>query len=94
MSVELIAVEGIGEVRAGTRLGELIADRYRLRGGDVICISQKIVSKAEGRIRDLDQVAPSAEARDLASRLGKDAGAGRAGAGREHADRQGRARAC
>jgi coenzyme F420-0:L-glutamate ligase/coenzyme F420-1:gamma-L-glutamate ligase len=49
--------------RAGQRLGT----------GDVVIVSQKIVSKAEGRIRELAAVEPGEEAVDLARELGKDA---------------------
>ena len=69
---ELIPVLGIGEVGEGSPIAELIAERCRLRGGDVVCISQKIVSKAEGRIVDLDAVRPSAKAVALAAKLAKD----------------------
>jgi coenzyme F420-0:L-glutamate ligase/coenzyme F420-1:gamma-L-glutamate ligase len=70
--VELIAVEGIGEVRAGDSIAERIAPRAGLSDSDVVCVSQKIVSKAEGRLRDLTEVEPSARALELAGRLEKD----------------------
>jgi coenzyme F420-0:L-glutamate ligase/coenzyme F420-1:gamma-L-glutamate ligase len=69
---ELIPVEGIGEVEPGSRIGELIAARRQPREGDLVCISQKIVSKAEDRLRDLDRVEPSTAARTLAAELGKE----------------------
>ncbi|HEY3553178.1 MAG TPA: coenzyme F420-0:L-glutamate ligase, partial [Solirubrobacterales bacterium] len=74
MSRELrvIPVEGMPEVREGDRVGELIAERVELQEGDVVVISQKIVSKAEGRVVRLDSVTPSARARELAERLGKE----------------------
>jgi coenzyme F420-0:L-glutamate ligase/coenzyme F420-1:gamma-L-glutamate ligase len=76
MSTELrvIPVEGIPEVCEGDRLGRLIAERAELQDGDVVVISQKVVSKAEGRVRKLADVAPSERARELAERLGKEAG--------------------
>lgn len=70
--IELIGVEGIGEVAEGSSIGELIDANCSLRDGDVVCISQKIVSKAEGRVRELDAVEVSAEAEALAARLDKD----------------------
>ena len=70
--IELIGVEGIGEVGQGSSIAELISANCSLRDGDVVCISQKIVSKAEGRVRDLDAVEVSAEAEALAARLDKD----------------------
>ena len=54
------------------KVGELIAARAELEDGDVVVISQKIVSKAEGRVRKLSSVIPGAEARKLAAVLGKE----------------------
>ena len=75
MSRELrvLPVEGIPEVREGDRVGELIAARAELQAGDIVVISQKIVSKAEGRVVRLDSVTPSERARELAKKLGKEA---------------------
>lgn len=75
MSAELrvIPVEGMPEVREGDRVGELIAARFELQNGDVVVISQKVVSKAEGMVRRLAEVEPSERARELASKLGKEA---------------------
>jgi len=75
--VELIAVRGLPEVGPGDPIGELIAGAIAARGGvlaagDIVVISQKIVSKAEGRVRDLSRVDPGVRARELADRLGKD----------------------
>ncbi len=70
--VRVLAVEGLPEVGIGDRVGELIAARAELRDGDVVVISQKVVSKAEGRIRKLSAVIPGAEARKLAAVLGKE----------------------
>jgi coenzyme F420-0:L-glutamate ligase/coenzyme F420-1:gamma-L-glutamate ligase len=60
------------EVEAGAPLGALIAERSELADGDVVVVSQKIVSKAEGRIRRLSAVIPGAEARKYAAVLGKE----------------------
>lgn len=75
MSGELrvVPVEGMPEVREGDRVGELIAARAELRDGDVVVISQKVISKAEGMVRRLSEVEPSARARELADELGKEA---------------------
>jgi coenzyme F420-0:L-glutamate ligase/coenzyme F420-1:gamma-L-glutamate ligase len=70
--VRVSPVPGIPEVGEGMRVGELIAERVDLADGDVVVISQKIVSKAEGRVRRLSSVLPSAEARKLAAVLGKE----------------------
>jgi len=62
---------GLPELGEGVDLGRLIA-ASEPAADDVVVISQKVVSKVEGRLRRLAEVAPGAEARDLASRLEKD----------------------
>jgi coenzyme F420-0:L-glutamate ligase/coenzyme F420-1:gamma-L-glutamate ligase len=66
------AVGGLPEFSEGDLIGEAIAARTRLRDGDVVVVSQKAVSKAEGRVRALASVIPGAEARRLAAVLGKE----------------------
>jgi coenzyme F420-0:L-glutamate ligase/coenzyme F420-1:gamma-L-glutamate ligase len=70
--LRVIPVGGLPEVSEGTALGDLIASHAELADGDLVAISQKIVSKAEGRIRRLSSVLPGAEARRLAAMLGKE----------------------
>ncbi|GAC1675248.1 MAG: coenzyme F420-0:L-glutamate ligase [Candidatus Dormibacteraceae bacterium] len=60
--LELIGVEGLPEVHPGDDLGELIGSRSKLELGDVIVVAQKVVSKAEGRIINLQTVRASSEA--------------------------------
>ena len=62
----------LGEIRADDDLGELLARAGEPRNGEVIVVSQKVVSKAEGRVVDLGDVTPGARALTLASELGKD----------------------
>jgi len=76
--LELIGVEGIGEVARGDSVGRLISqacagEGIALLAGDVVVIAQKIVSKAEGQLVDLADVRPSARARELARQLDKEA---------------------
>lgn len=66
------AVTGIPEVREGDAVGALIARQAELTEGDVVVISQKIVSKAEGQVRELASVTPGPEARKLAAGLDKE----------------------
>ncbi len=61
MTLTVLPVVGMPEVRAGDVLAELVAERAELADGDVVVVTQKVVSKAEGRLVDLD---PS----DLAAR--------------------------
>ncbi|MGA1370559.1 MAG: coenzyme F420-0:L-glutamate ligase [Pseudomonadales bacterium] len=70
-------LRGIPLVRAGddlvTIIGDaLIANEITPIAGDVVCLAQKIVSKAEGRLVDLASVTPSAEAVALARETDKD----------------------
>lgn len=67
--VELIGVDGLPEVNAGDDLAELIGARVTLMTGDLVIVAQKVVSKAEGRTRDLSTVTASDEAVRLAPRL-------------------------
>jgi coenzyme F420-0:L-glutamate ligase/coenzyme F420-1:gamma-L-glutamate ligase len=64
--VRVIPVEGMPEVRAGDDLAALIAERAALEDDDVLVVAQKAVSKAEGRVVRLDELDPSARARELA----------------------------
>jgi coenzyme F420-0:L-glutamate ligase/coenzyme F420-1:gamma-L-glutamate ligase len=66
---ELIAVEGLPEVRPGDDLGELISSRSKLETGDVLVVAQKVVSKSEGRLVNLRTVTASDEAVRIASQL-------------------------
>ena len=72
MAVTAVALDSIPEIHPGDDLGRLIADRIELRDDDVVVIAHKIVSKAEGRVRALGEVTPTARARSLAAELGKD----------------------
>lgn len=65
-------VGGMPEVVEGDSVGGLIAEHAGPEDGDVVVISQKIVSKAEGQVRKLSSVLPGAEARKLAAVLGKE----------------------
>ncbi len=64
--IEIVPVEGLPEIREGDDLAALIQERIDLSDGDVLVIAQKVVSKAEGRVVRLDDVEPSAQARELA----------------------------
>ncbi|TME35554.1 MAG: coenzyme F420-0:L-glutamate ligase [Chloroflexi bacterium] len=75
--VELLAPDGIPEIRPGDDLAAIIAEALRdgdigLQEDDVLVITQKVVSKAEGRLVELASVSPSPEAVEYATRWGKD----------------------
>lgn len=74
--VEIIGLR-LPEVRRGANLATLVLRAAReqgeaLRSGDVVVLTQKIVSKAEGREATLRGVRPSALARRWARRIGRD----------------------
>ena len=78
--VQVIALDGIPEVREGADLGRLIGDAIErtsgiapLTGADVLVVTQKVVSKAEGAVVDLATVTPGSEAIEFARRFDRDA---------------------
>jgi coenzyme F420-0:L-glutamate ligase len=60
MTLSVIPVGGMPEVRPGDVLAELIAGVASLEDGDVVVVTQKIVSKAEGRLEAVDPTDPLA----------------------------------
>jgi coenzyme F420-0:L-glutamate ligase / coenzyme F420-1:gamma-L-glutamate ligase len=52
--IQLIPVRGVPEVRPGDVLADLIAGHAELAPGDVVVVTQKVVSKAEGRLVPVD----------------------------------------
>lgn len=62
----MIPVRGLPEIREGDDLAALVASAFELHDGDVVVVAHKVVSKAEGRVVRLDEVEPTARARELA----------------------------
>ena len=78
--VEVIALAGLPEVRPGDDLEAMIGDALEategvlpVQPGDVLVVTQKIVSKAEGAVVDLRTVTPGARAMEWADEWGRDA---------------------
>jgi coenzyme F420-0:L-glutamate ligase / coenzyme F420-1:gamma-L-glutamate ligase len=76
--IQLFPLDGIPEVSVRDDLGSLIAAALGAAGidltdDDVVVVTQKVVSKAEGRVVDLASVEPRPQATDWAERWGKDA---------------------
>jgi coenzyme F420-0:L-glutamate ligase/coenzyme F420-1:gamma-L-glutamate ligase len=67
--MELLAVEGIGEVQAGADVAALLAESEDIGSEDVICVASTIVSKAEGRGADLADFPAGPRAEEIADRL-------------------------
>ena len=77
--VEVLALAGMPEVHSGDDLAALIGDALDTAHGalplledDVLVVTQKVVSKAEGAVVDLTTVDPRPEAIDFAERWDRD----------------------
>jgi coenzyme F420-0:L-glutamate ligase/coenzyme F420-1:gamma-L-glutamate ligase len=73
----ILPVKGIPDIKKGDDLGKLILGKVEDQGdefqqGDIAVISQKIVSKAEGRVLPLSKIIPSDFAKTIANDTGKD----------------------
>jgi coenzyme F420-0:L-glutamate ligase/coenzyme F420-1:gamma-L-glutamate ligase len=75
--VQIIEIQGLPLIKAGDNLAGLICKAAERQGtpiqdGDIIVITHVAVSKAEGRVINLDNVVPSTYARTFAELYGKD----------------------
>ncbi|WP_202319233.1 coenzyme F420-0:L-glutamate ligase [Archaeoglobus neptunius] len=70
-SVEIIPVRGLPIIKEGDDIAEMIADKVDLADGDVVVVCSTVVSKAEGRVRELSSYNPSEKALILSRKLGK-----------------------
>ena len=75
--VSIYPVPDLPEIERGAPLAALILDGIQrlsmsLETADVVVITQKVVSKAEGRVRNLGSVEPSPRAREIARRIAYD----------------------
>jgi coenzyme F420-0:L-glutamate ligase/coenzyme F420-1:gamma-L-glutamate ligase len=77
--VQVVAIDGLGEVVPGDDLPSLIADALAaasddlpIHDDDVLVVTQKIVSKAEGAIVDLTTIEPRPEVIEYAKRFDRD----------------------
>jgi coenzyme F420-0:L-glutamate ligase/coenzyme F420-1:gamma-L-glutamate ligase len=65
-------LEGLPEVAEGDDLGRLVVESGKPGADEIVVLSQKVVSKAEGRLRRLADVQPGERAAELAAKLSKD----------------------
>jgi len=79
-TIEVLALDGIPEIRVRDDLARLIGDALERTPGalpltneDVLVVTQKVVSKAEGAIVDLTGIVPGPDALEFAERYGRDA---------------------
>lgn len=75
--IRVIGIDNLPIIREGDDVGELILAslkkmEFKLLENDILVISEKIVSKAEGRLVELKDVTPSDKAMKLAESTGKD----------------------
>lgn len=73
----MFALETIGEIEKGSDLAQVIlqamdSEKLLFQDGDVLVVTQKIVSKAEGRFVNLNQLTISDQAIELAAQSGKE----------------------
>lgn len=69
--IQIIPVKGIGEIAAGTNLAACITDAFSdLKDGDILVVSSKAVSKAEGNVVHESALTPSAFALHLSELTG------------------------
>jgi coenzyme F420-0:L-glutamate ligase/coenzyme F420-1:gamma-L-glutamate ligase len=77
--LEVFALDGIPEIEPGADLADLLceaiaaSDAAPLLSSDVLVVTQKVVSKAEGAVVDLRTVEPRPEAVAFAREFGRDA---------------------
>ena len=75
--IEILGLEGLPEIKKGDDLPTLIYRTALQQGvifqdGDIVVVSQKIVSKAEGRVVNLSEVKPTPQALKIAKLSGRD----------------------
>jgi coenzyme F420-0:L-glutamate ligase / coenzyme F420-1:gamma-L-glutamate ligase len=78
-SIRVVALDGIPEIREGDDLGVIIGNALQRTAGvlpltreDVLVVTQKVVSKAEGAVVDLTTVEPRREAIKFARAFDRD----------------------
>lgn len=69
--MELIGLK-LPIIKEGDDLASMIVELANLKEGDIIVIAEKVVSKSEGRVLELEDISPSEKALKIASKIGKD----------------------
>jgi len=70
MKLEIFGVK-LPEIKKGDNIGELVCENFDLKDGDVVVVTSKIVSKAEGRFVKISEIKPTKDAINLAKKAGK-----------------------
>ena len=76
LPIEIIPINKLPLIKKGDELAELICDRAEkqntpIEEEDIVVITHVTVSKAEGRVIDLNTISPSERAEEIASKVGK-----------------------
>jgi coenzyme F420-0:L-glutamate ligase / coenzyme F420-1:gamma-L-glutamate ligase len=76
-SLQIIPIHNVPEIVPGVNIGECLRSGVQATGleierNDIVAVTQKIISKAEGQIIRLDAVSPSAFAISIAEQVRKD----------------------
>lgn len=77
MNLQISPVHHVPEIRPGMNLGECLCDgikasAWTLESSDILAVTQKVISKAEGRIVKLASIEPSASSVSMARQMKKD----------------------
>jgi coenzyme F420-0:L-glutamate ligase/coenzyme F420-1:gamma-L-glutamate ligase len=74
--IEIIPIQIMRDIKAGDRLDQIILESIgkvgRILNGDILVVAQKVISKAEGRVLNLEKVKPSSKAIEIAEQTNKD----------------------
>jgi len=76
--IEILGLQSIPQINEGDNLAEIVIKASKdeisgLKNDDIVVLTSKIVSKAQGRIRKLDEVIPCKKAQFISGKTGKDA---------------------
>jgi coenzyme F420-0:L-glutamate ligase/coenzyme F420-1:gamma-L-glutamate ligase len=76
--IEVLGLQTIPKINQGDNLAEIVfrcaeKEMGRLKERDIVVFTSKIVSKAQGRIRRVDDVVPNEKALYISKKTGKDA---------------------
>jgi len=61
LELHIFPVKGVPEIKEGDDLAAILLERVAFSAGDVVVVTQKIVSKAEGRVVPIDSADPTAK---------------------------------
>lgn len=69
--VEVIPVIGLPIIKEGDDVAKLIMEKAEVQDGDIVAICSTVVSKSEGRVRNLSDYKPSLLAIELSKKISK-----------------------